>query len=253
MKWNVAAGSATGISHIREGLPCQDAFAHSCSGQWLVAVVCDGAGSACHSDIGANHAVETIIRELTHILDMAPQTIQGSEEFWRKAVIATVDSTRSQLKNKIPGQLADLSDYHATVIGTTVGPNYGFFFHIGDGAGFAFERGHRETCVVSPPENGEYADLTFFYTQDNWRDHLRLTFFDNSPDIVALMSDGAMSFAAAKGLKGLDPEFINPVMRYLDSVDERTGSAALEATLASHRTHTITSDDKTLLFAMKRL
>lgn len=252
MKWDIVAGSATGAAHEKEGLPCQDAFDHSRAGQWVVATVCDGAGSARHSHIGASLAAETIVQELTLILDMAPQMRERSENFWRKAVIASIGSTRSLLKRKVRGYAEGLNDYHATLVGTVAGPDYGFFFHIGDGAGFALERGSWESGVISKPENGEYADQTFFYTMDSWRDHLRLTFFEGVPDVIALMSDGAMAFAANKAQQGLDPDFITPVMRYLDTVDEKTGSTALSNTLASPQTHIITGDDKTLLMAIKR-
>ena len=253
MTWDIVAASATGFGHARQGLPCQDAFDHSRTGQWFVAVVCDGAGSASQSDIGAEYAARTIVRELVLVLDMAPGQRHGSESFWEKAVVASIGSARALLREEKAGLPADLADYHATVVGAVVGPEYGLFFHIGDGAAFAFnQKDGAADCIVSAPENGEYADQTYFFTMDNWRDHLRLTFFDDVRDTIALMSDGAMSFAAARGGQGPDPGFMGPVLRYLDQVDEHTGSKALENTLASERTHAITSDDKTVLIALKR-
>jgi hypothetical protein len=251
MNWSIVAGSATGLHHVEAGLPCQDAFAHSRSGRWFIAVVCDGAGSARHSDIGARHAAETIIQELSLISDMAPGGLCDARFFWHKAIIASIGSARMQLKKQMPEQ-GDLSDFHATVVGAVAGPDYGLFFHVGDGAGFAVERGRWESVAVSGPENGDFADQTFFYTMDNWRDHLRLTFFDPAAEVITLMSDGAMAFVANKQQSGLDPKFIVPVIRYLDTVDEQTGSKALTHTLDSPQTHAITGDDKTLLIALKR-
>jgi len=123
---------------------------------------------------------------------------------------------------------------------------------IGHGAGFALEIGCWEAFALSRPENGEFAEQTFFYTMDNWREPLRVTFFGTTPEVIVLMSDGAMAFTAAKNLNGLDPKFIAPVIRYLDGLDEHVGSAALARTLASPQTHAITGDDKTLLLALKR-
>lgn len=251
MHWDIVAGSATGAHHAGQRLPCQDALSYGRSGQWVIAVVCDGAGSARYGDFGAGHAAESIVRELSLIPDMAPRGIRDAENFWHKAIITAIGSTRLQLKKKMTEGSDNLSDYHATVVGAVAGPDYGLFFHIGDGAGFAMTRRCWEAVAVSRPENGEYADQTFFYTMDNWRDHLRLTFF-NAAEVITLMSDGAMAFVADKHLNGPDPKFIAPVIRYLDSVDERTGNTALAHTLDSAQTHAITGDDKTLLIIMKR-
>ena len=185
LAWDIAAGSATGTHHTHKGEPCQDAFDHSRSGEWMVAVVCDGAGSARHSDIGARHAAETIVRELILVLDMAPGTLEDARTFWRKAVVASIGTARSQLRASLAGHPStDLADYHSTVVGAAAGPDYGFFFHIGDGAGFAVQRDCFDSTATTTPENGAYADQTFFYTMDNWREHLRLTFFDNRPEVI---------------------------------------------------------------------
>lgn len=252
MNWNIYAASAIGEHHRQQDLPCQDATAHAHYDRWVVAIVCDGAGSARHSDFGAKHAAETIVQELISLIpDMAPQGFSDAQHFWPKAVIATIGNTRIQLMEKIAAGHDDLSAYHATVVGTVVGPDYGLFFHIGDGAGFALARESWQATAVSMPENGEYSDQTYFYTMDSWRDHLRFVFFKNA-EVIALMSDGAMSFVANKLLNGLDPKFMTPVVRYLDSVDERSGSNALAHTLDDPQTYAITGDDKTLLIIIKR-
>jgi hypothetical protein len=252
MNWNIYSASAIGEYHRQQGLPCQDATAYAHCDQWVVAVVCDGAGSARHSDLGANHAAEIIVQELMSMIpDMAPQGIRDARHFWQKAIIATIGNTRMRLMKKIAASQNDLSGYHATIVGTVAGPDYGLFFHIGDGAGFALVRGSCQATAVSRPENGEYSDQTFFYTMDNWRDHLRFTFF-NRAEIITLMSDGAMSFVADKHMTGLDPKFMTPVVRYLDSVDECLGSNALAHTLDSPQTYAITGDDKTLMVIIKR-
>jgi hypothetical protein len=69
---------------------------------------------------------------------------------------------------------------------------------------------------------------------------------------LALMSDGAMPFAMAKGNGGLFKPFMDPVEAYLAGVTQDEGSAALAGTLGDPRTYGITSDDKTLLIALWR-
>ena len=53
MNWRVYAASVMGSSHRQNQLPCQDAFCYRHLGDRLVAVVCDGAGSAAYSEQGA--------------------------------------------------------------------------------------------------------------------------------------------------------------------------------------------------------
>lgn len=251
MRWKIASGMATGAAHAAAGTPCQDACHWSCDDRWLVAVVCDGAGSAEHSRIGARHAAHTLCRELLYAAPAVGAQIDDPLAYWQDRVTCAIACARTTLKIEHAGDDAGLRDYHATVVGAIAGPDFGLFFQIGDGAGAAVTGQQWEQPVMTLPENGEYADETFFYTEDRWRAHLRFTPFPPESDLIVLMTDGAMSFAMARGGKGLDARFIAPVTRYLDSVDAQTGSHALSATLDDPRTHAITADDKTLLWARR--
>jgi hypothetical protein len=105
--------------------------------------------------------------------------------------------------------------------------------------------------VVSLPENGEYANETYFVTGAEWREHLRVVAVPASTRI-ALMSDGAGSFVMAKGNGGLFRPFVDPVEKFLLGVeDPAAADAALAATLDDPRTHGITGDDKALLLALR--
>lgn len=63
--WAIARASVASTSHGKTGLPCQDASDHlvvgSADDEILVCVVCDGAGSAAHSDVGSTLAAQTFI------------------------------------------------------------------------------------------------------------------------------------------------------------------------------------------------
>src|SRR6185295_12338925 len=105
---------------------------------------------------------------------------------------------------------------------------------------------------VSSPENGEYANETYFVSGTEWSEHLRITPFASPVLEIALMSDGAAPFVMAKGGASLYRPFVDPVVRFLDSVSEDDGSHGLAATLEDARTYQITGDDKTLLIALWR-
>jgi hypothetical protein len=249
--WRVYAAAVAGSSHLATGLPCQDAFAYRVVGDVLVAVVCDGAGSAPASQVGARAMSSGVLRVLAQRLTAAAATGRGgwpgspaAAESWLHDVVA---ESRAALSAQAVAAEAPLGDYASTLVGVVAGPAGGWFFHIGDGVAVA---GRADgSSVVSQPENGEYANETYFVTGDEWARHLRLLPLEAPLRRLALMSDGAAAFVMNKGGQALFEPFIAPVEKFLLATDERTGSAALARTLSDPRTSQITPDDKTLLLA----
>ena len=105
--------------------------------------------------------------------------------------------------------------------------------------------------VLSRPENGEYADETYFVTDENWKDHLRLTPLaaPGRGCVIGLMSDGTAPFAVDRARSGFFRPFIDPVAAYLREAAAPNGNEALRNLLESPRAGEISSDDKTLLLA----
>ena len=66
--WRVFAASSIGKSHTDGGLPCQDAYGSAFDNARLVAIVCDGAGSASKSDIGAKACADSICELLSGVV-----------------------------------------------------------------------------------------------------------------------------------------------------------------------------------------
>lgn len=252
MGWRIYAASATGKSHLDKGIPCQDAFAFHADGDVLVAVVCDGAGSAASSDVGSRLTADTVVRNLAAAWAQQGDALATSEQAVFELAAAAVLDARAALIAVAGAAQAELSSYAATLVGFVGDAERGWFFHIGDGLGVA-EAADAQTHAarVSAPENGEYANETYFVTGEAWREHLRVLAVPYPVARLNLMSDGAMPFAMEKGNAGLYRPFIDPVARYLASVDEDAGSRALFGTLDDPRTHGITSDDKTLLIALR--
>lgn len=252
MTWKVVAGSATGSGHEAKGEPCQDASDWFVRDKWLVAVVCDGAGSAKFSATGALHGAQSMCRELGRAVPTYRAPLTNAKYYWEARIKEAVANTRRSLKSEHIHSDMTLRDFHATLVGVVIGPGFGTFFQIGDGVGAAVQGVDWENVVLSLPENGQFADETFFYTEEHWQKHLRFVPIPPETQLITLMTDGAMSFAMAPKLQGLDRKFIEPVTRYLDEVDAETGNQALTSTLDDPRTHTITSDDKTLLWARRQ-
>jgi hypothetical protein len=250
MTWRVFAATAIGKSHIDGGLPCQDAVAHRRVGDVLIAVVCDGAGSCALSDVGAAAVTQDVVALLAARAEAGALSPAMAIGLIFEAVAEAVAAVRARLDAEAIAHGTTFSDYSATMVGVIANGDGGCFFHIGDGLGIAQGAATDAVPVISTPENGEYANETYFITGEFWLDHLRLTRFSMPATTIALMSDGAMPFVMAKNHAGFHRPFIEPVTRYLATVPDDDGSLALGGTLADPRTYLITGDDKALLIAL---
>ncbi|HJR74293.1 MAG TPA: PP2C family serine/threonine-protein phosphatase [Luteimonas sp.] len=250
MAWRVFAAAAIGKSHIDGGLPCQDAFAHALAGDTLVAVVCDGAGSKSLSQIGSATASAVVVRELAARAQSAALASMETEAFAALAAEA-IETARQEISAKATESSVDISEFASTLVGVVTDGGGGRFFHVGDGLGIARGEDDTQHSTISLPENGEYANETYFVTGADWRAHLRVTPIAHPLRRLALMSDGAMPFAMAKGNAAVYAPFMEPVERFLSAASQADGDAALLGTLADPRTERITLDDKTLLIALR--
>ncbi len=239
----VVAASVTGPLHSHKNLPCQDYFKFRREGKNFVAVVSDGAGSARYGKVGARVICETIIDQLknTKPHQIIDKTCSAVETARRKLCHHRLNKDK---------KIENINDFAATVVGVVYNSGQGCFFHIGDGAALAFHsQGDLSDFVASRPENGSFSCETYFYTQENWRDNLRFTRFQDF-DTVFLMSDGLTNFAFSNDYKNLEKGFILPIHRFLSAQTTQTrASRALANTLDNAQARKLNSDDKTLLWA----
>jgi Protein phosphatase 2C len=252
MQCRIFAASAIGKSHIDAGIPCQDAFSFRAVDDVLMAVVCDGAGSAALSHIGSNSVAKAVVDILHARLVSGEALHQLNNDEFRIRIENIIADARASLELLAQEQQKSLDDYAATLVGVICSTELGYFFHIGDGLAIAQACGTDGTTILSLPENGEYANETYFITGNEWKAHLRITPINTAIKLLALMSDGAAPFVMGKGNLDFYRPFIDPVAKYLDTVSEQEGSEALANTLADSRTYQITSDDKALLIAQWR-
>lgn len=248
MAWKVYAASAIGKYHIDTGIPCQDAFAFRVVGDAFVGVVCDGAGSASHSEIGATECAQIVVESIANALGEV-EVDQVSAACSREYLESVLESVRVRLQGIADERGFGFHDLSCTLVGCVATPHGGCLFHIGDG--MAVVESSESSPTISLPENGEYANETYFVTADDWRVRLRITQLPTfETGCIALMSDGAAPFVVNREKTGLFRPFIDPVKNYLLSVSEPDGSNALRETLGDEKTYSITGDDKTLLIAL---
>lgn len=244
--WKGAGVSVRGFSHVESGVPCQDAHALRIFENGFIAAAADGAGSARHSDRGASLFVNGLVygSGMPDLLD------KMDEESLVTEVKDCICRYRDQLLQETidSSEELTLSDFATTLMVVVSNGKRGFFFHIGDGAGVAFSKANPDDAVISKPENGQYANETYFVTMNEWALHLRVTSFSGNQDTFLLMSDGVTPMAMTKGSHSLFDSFIGPVNSFLERADRTNGEAVLVDTLSSEQVKKITGDDKTLVW-----
>ena len=239
----VIATKITGSLHEAKQKPCQDFYSYACSGNKLVAVVSDGAGSAKYGKLGARIVCETLVNALinTPFKDVEQAVRMAISTAREKLVIHRLNKSKSE---------EEILNFSATIVGVFYHHNQGVFFHIGDGAGVALHQlDGKSTYTLSRPANGRFSCETYFYTMKNWKESLRFTKINKS-EALFLMTDGVTNFALSDDMCELKKGFIEPINRFLKNETNKTKALmALNNTLNTKQARKLNSDDKTFLWA----
>lgn len=242
MTWLVSSAVAQGISHKATNLPCQDSVAHKTIATLnsSVAVISDGAGSVPRSQEGSRTLVEVMCAILGAYLETEKNITKDSIT---TIVKIGINQVRAKLKES-----GDLSEFHATALVLIQLPKKIFTFHIGDGSlniG-SYDKKNNITITRSEPENGEFSNETFFFTEDAWEQHMRICEVEN-PCFYLLCSDGIDPFIWS-GSGGTRFDFIIPLITKLITYkNEQKGDIFLHEVITDPRTDSVTSDDKSLI------
>ena len=254
MTWIFGAAKQVGISHQETGAPCQDSFdiERSDDGKWVAVAVCDGAGSAKHSEVGSNLVSKTFAKKLI-LLSKEVETRQPGA--WiNDFVIQQILNVREELR--VEAKSDDLRDFHTTLVAFLMSDFGGFAIHIGDGAilgGVSRDSGDSTVIdnevFISKPENGEYSNETFFITEGDWIKHLRITPMPPL-DWVFVGTDGGSAFFADPG-DSPKQDFITSFIGDLKNRDASQWSQRIGEILSDKQADKVTNDDKTLVFFAK--
>ena len=244
--------SVIGTSHERTGGKCEDHFAISRSrnGAWRVLVVCDGAGSAKFGGEGAKLVADAFSLRLAEIGDQLETRPPGA---WiNDKIIEKIVQIRGDLRKL--AQKDDISEYHCTLVAALIGPGGGVSVHIGDGAiiGARFKETTIDSVAIndgfyiSEPKNGEYANETFFITENDWIKNLRISPIPKL-DWMILASDGGCSFCLDNDLK-LSIPLITEIFNSIKKLGLDQGANFLEYLFSNEHYQNVTHDDKTIVF-----
>ena len=163
--WLAAAASVPGRSHIRAGIPCQDASLAGIAPRPHV-VVCDGRGSARHSEIGASASVAALRSQLDNASGLFATVLDGDDgEEARKAepmlstLLYRTAAQEQRRQAEASGTVA--ADFEHTLLVVVCGRRRFLCIQVGDG-GIAMRRTDGLAEMLSLPARGEFANTTSF-------------------------------------------------------------------------------------------
>ena len=252
--WMVGGASVVGVSHERNGLPCQDSARYRVCGDVLIAAVADGAGSAELSDVGSALAADTSARMAELLIieehDHAPHSLH--ETCLGPIIAASIVEARRELQDEAGRRGVELRQLATTLLLAIHTPRLLAVGQIGDGAAVASDgRGGYRTWII-PQRGGEYANQTNFLTSANAMSLLevRVERLEPGASELAMFTDGLQNLA----LNGADNSphipFFAPLFRWMRSQPDGDAAARnLAAFMKSPKVTNRADDDLTLLLA----
>lgn len=220
MIWKVINAEITGTSHKKSGTKCQDVTKKLVTDNCCTIVLADGAGSAALSEIGAELTCESVVKIFHQNFD----ALFDMDCSLAKTKIIHSIRTRLGIKAKRLNRKKD--ELASTLLFVSIKDSKYIVGHIGDGViGTINEKG--DVFALSEPENGEFANTTYFTTSKNYKSHLRLYKgkVDNYNSFF-LMSDGAADCLFHKKQKAFAPA-IRAFSSWMETYDEESVNKAL--------------------------
>ena len=257
--WKYISASTVGTSHSRTGTPCQDSsgwqvFTAGDGSQVLVAVASDGAGSADRSEEGSALACSLFLREMGALFG---EEGEGDvRQINREFMNGWLTSFRREIELRAEHEDLAARDFACTFLAAVVGDDCAVFAQIGDGVIIVpSPEEPEEFCYVFWPEQGEYANQTYFATEDGAAGKLQYDLVHRRVDEVAVLTDGLQNLALHYQSQTAHTPFFQPVFAWLrpapDDYSEKF-TASLTDYLSSPKVNECTDDDKTLVLATRR-
>lgn len=182
--WKIAGALIIGSSHIKNETPCQDYIYSLTRNETTCIALADGAGSYKYSDVGAKISCVAITEYLTSEFDYFFS--MSSLEIKR----FIIHGIRTRLGRKANVLNATKTELSSTLLFVAIKDNNFIIGHLGDGVICGDIEGR--LVLLSAPDNGEFANTTYFVTSRNYKDHFRIYRGNVSRfNSFFLMSDGA--------------------------------------------------------------
>jgi serine/threonine protein phosphatase PrpC len=185
-QWKIATAWVQGRSHLTKNTPCQDRtfqlVENHKTGTFYGISLADGAGSCSHSDIGA----EVVTNRILFFLKSNFSSLFKKNNIDEKVLVYI----EKELKKISKQNNYDLKDLSSTLLFIAIKNDSFIIGHIGDGI-IGVLNNENKISVISYPENGEFANSTYFTTSLKYEKRLKILkgTIKNSLGFI-LMSDG---------------------------------------------------------------
>jgi hypothetical protein len=247
--WRFAVGQATGSSHEKLNLPCQDRIFCSVVEDTLIAVVADGAGTAGNADQGAEIAIWTVSA-------MAQLGVRAGRKDHAEVLREAAAVARQRLVEAANERGVNVRSLACTLLAIIVAPIGGAALQIGDGV-IAIDKKPLDWRCVFWPQKGEYANTTNFLSDEASLAKAEVATLPDEPLDVALMSDGLEALAVSFANRSAYAPFFKTAFAPLHASDGSgeipSLSQSLAKMLASPAVRARTDDDASLILATRRI
>lgn len=220
----------------------------------LIAVACDGAGSARLSQVGSDATCRFVAGRMKAVIAEEP-AIHGLS---REIATTLVLEAQANLRSVAEANGATMRDLACTLVAAVVAREGAVFLQVGDGVAVVGQRNEPgdEFSWVFWPERGEYANTTTFLCDERLSEHVQYEASTGVIDEIAVLTDGIQNLVLDyKQQSAHGPFFrrmMEPLRARLEQGHIESLSVALRDYLSSPAINDRTDDDKTLIIASRR-
>jgi len=245
--WRTVGCSVRGTSHRAAGTPCEDVSTIVALERGLVLAVADGAGSAAWARLGATRAIggacEVAVGRLFR--DGAPADAEG----WDRLLIECLQGAR----RAVEAEGEAVHELASTLLVAILYDDTLAVAQVGDGWVVAEDR-EGGLRAVTRPAKGEYFNETVFVTSSSYLESASRS-VEPAEEVtgLALLSDGLEMVACELAAGRPHAGFFGPLFAYVRDPSDSSAvkCRALVRLLDSEQVNCRTSDDKTLLVAVR--
>jgi len=244
--WRVVGSSVPGDAHIHQARPNDDAWGQrALPNQTLVLAVADGAGSASRAHLGSRSAVEESILSASKLLGARDTISYENVRPLGEAIVSQTSAALARLAENLEVPIRELA---TTLLVCIVQPFGVTIIQIGDGCVVLEHPSGRLTMPVWP-HDGEYINETTFITERDSAARATYLYLRYIPKAIALMTDGVEPVALDYAHRCPFRPFFTRLFSY--ARDRNSSPQALESLLSSARMSEYSSDDKTIVLAVR--
>ncbi|MGB6297717.1 MAG: protein phosphatase 2C domain-containing protein [Rivularia sp. (in: cyanobacteria)] len=225
MPWKATGKSVIGTLHQKYNLPCQDYNNYRIfnENEIIVGAVADGAGSAQYAEHGAKIAVETVISEITQIVEKLPSgakllldLLESDQNKIDLFCCTLVQEVQEILAKKAQQLNCSLEELACTLIAFIASPQWIVALQIGDGFLVTRADGETDYRLVFEPDKGEFANQTTFVTSNLAQQTIQIKVLNQKTVFICAATDGlervAIRFKGWQPFKG----FFQPLESFMD-------------------------------------